>query len=192
MQLTEKYEYWMELETSYALTKFSPQQQLPYLKAGITRGNFSFMTSVMNYVQRAAIFTREMKNQQDALGLQVALNLGKTAHNLVALDATIAAYYLDRPHIASGMTTFSALATHLMPKTPPTIEDIDATKTRRRAQFSTMQMLQDGHHIQTLRHVLQGEAQDAANIFTGAAEIYGWPTPGERTGPARSWDIPAA
>jgi hypothetical protein len=190
MNLPEKYEHWMEIESSYALDKFSAAQQYPYFEEGVARGDFSFMVSAINYLQRARLFARGVRGPDDPVGLQVVQSLGKAANNLVALDATAYSYSHDRKSFVwSEVETFNLLSGVVEVGPAPQTETIASSVWYRKILFEELQRLQDAGDMDMFHTVLDGELLLASNDFVSAAEMYGWVEPGRSSGNISAWNI---
>jgi hypothetical protein len=191
MTIGERYEQWMELETSYSLQKFKPSEQYPYWAAGITRGSFSYKSSALTYMVRALSIARLHPQINFAGGLSLALNLGKAAHNLVAMEATARSYSEDGGRgilIASELDAFSRLAEGVQANVPYDEGHIMATQVERRDLFAQLQSFQDAGDLPTFHAHLYPELQFAANQFVSAAEHYGWPEPGDTRRGVKPWN----
>lgn len=190
MNLTGKFERWMELETSYALTKIKPVEQYPYWEQGITRGSYSFRSSALSYVQRARAITRVLEEIPQASGINMVQALGKAAHNLVALEATGRSYYdSKRTQIAASLETVAVLSEHIHPDVAVGLSHLDETYQKRRWLFSHLQYWQDEKDMKTFHRQLLPEMHIAADQFVSAAELYGWPEPGISSGNAGLWKL---
>ena len=189
MNIAERYEHWMGVESSYAFSKYGPAEQYPYVEAGVARGSFSYKISILNYLQRALKFSEALNAYgDDRIGLQVVQSLGKSAHNLVALEASARAYYSGSPiQVATGFDTFYALADRLNVTVPYDTDSIIKAQLRRRQLFDGLQIAQDGGDMAAFHELLQPEMQLAANHFASAAETYGWPEPGYPSGNITPW-----
>lgn len=191
MNVPEAFEHWMEVETSYALSKFSPADQYPYLVEGVTRGSFSFQSSALGYMRRACTIAEVLEEVPEVSGLRLVQMLGKAAHNLVALDATAKSYNSDmRSQIAAGFDTIHRLAQQVAPDVAYSSNIIDAATIRRRSLFSVLQTLQDEQNWPAFHGLLGLEMQLAADQFVSAAENYGWPKPGFSSGNVEPWTAP--
>jgi hypothetical protein len=187
MKVGERFEHWMQTETSYALSKFGPDEQYPYWEAGITRGSFSFRSSALNYMRRAVLAAEGVAVMPE-LGLKVVQNLGKAAHNLVAMDATATAYHAGRTgQIAAGFDRFYELSSDLFGTAPVGRDDILAAEENRRRIFTELQSAQDSGNIGQFHDILGPELHFAAQQFVSAAELYGWVVPGRTSGEIVSW-----
>lgn len=179
----------MEVETSYALGKFSAAKQYPYWVAGVSRGEFSFEVSALNYMTRAQLFANSVSGSYDPLGLQLVQCLGKAAHNLVAMDSTGYSYNHGGGRlIGSSVETFNQLAGQLELTNAPDADEIAAASAARRDVFASLQESQDAGDMIGFHLLLRPELQYAANQFTTAAETYGWPAPGASSGNIEPWN----
>ena len=188
MSIPEKFVGWMELETSYAQSKFTAVEQYPYFEQGVARGDFSFRESALSYLRRAQVFRREVSEQDDELWVQVARNLGKAAHNLVALEATARTYHSSRGRlIATELDTFHTLSRTIRICEPPEAGELQAGEDMRKVSFGLMQAAQDQGDMPVFHVALQREMRTATNQFISVAEQYGWPMPGKPDNPSAIW-----
>lgn len=171
----------MATETSYALTKYPPSAQYPYWEAGITRGSFSFRSSALSYLHRAITRAEVIEAFPQTKGgrLELVLNLGKAAHNLVTMDAVGKAHSAGKVgQVAAGFDMFYELAQGLSTDAPVDWRSLkDATRVRRET-FDQLQGLQDAGDHEEFHALLREELEISANQFVSAAELYGWPEPG--------------
>jgi hypothetical protein len=194
MNTAEKFEHWMEVESSYALEKFkdedgrhNPAFQYPYVTQGIANGSFSFKSSALTYLRRAEI-QAGMAARGPNLGL--VQFLGKATHNLVVMDAAVAAYYAGTPtQLARQVSTFGRLAEGLATDADISFNGIVDAETSRREWFEKLQRLQDAGNISGLLADVQPELEYAASQFATAALRNGWPEPGLASGNAEPWHI---
>lgn len=188
MSLGEKFEQWMEIESSYALGKFPVASQYPYWEAGVTRGHFSFRDSALNYLRRAEAFSEEAEVGERG-GLQLVQSMGKAAHNLIALDAAAWTHESRRGlFIAREVGTISSVAAGLEVYDPITPEQIRWTTGDRREIFDELQVFQDQENMEEFLHMLDQEIRFAADQFATVAKTYGWPTPGVSSGEISPWN----
>jgi|GEM_PF-2626299 len=180
--VADKFEHWMQAETSYALQKFSPDTQYAYFDQGVARGSFSFKASALNYMARAALFE---KNRADIpeIGLKVTQSLGKATHNLIALDAVAGASWLGRgKQLRYLVEVADLIGSNLRVGRAPTFRGIQRTQQIRGDHFDRLQAYQDENNVDEFQHTLQHEIQIATNMFVSAAQAYGWPEPGRTSG----------
>lgn len=190
MNVSEKFTHWMELETSYALSKFPAETQYPYWEEGVTRGHFSFMVSALNYVRRARIFADSVENFQDPLGVQLAQSLGKAAHNLVAMSSTANSYTHGKSiQVSSAVDLINTLASDIEVGLPPDAEELANTELNRKKLFLELQELQDSNQIEQFQVTLYPELALASSQFVSAAEHYRWSRPGLSSGNHLDWDF---
>lgn len=179
----DRWATWLDIETSYALTKFTTAEQLSYFEAGVKRSDFSFADSAVGYLNRAAL--------RPHISLRVVQEIGKSAHNHMACaavarvwarkqDALIPAYFdiQDewRAEIEKGEVE----------PISPTAEVV----ADQFGEFGVLQRIQDAGNVEGFDNFLMVTSLPIHAGFICLAETVGWPTPGiSSSEDVRVWDI---
>jgi hypothetical protein len=184
----------MEAETGYASAKFTAAQQYAAWEQGVRSGSFSFHSSAMSYMHRALGRVYISPNLQGAGALRFVQDLGKAAHNLVAMQATALSYTEDGGNdrlIPTELDLFEQLAVEVRQDLPVRWADIEIAKAERSKVFTRLQELQNSHDVAGFIEVLHPELVFAGSQFVSAAETHGWPEPGWKSGEVTLWEAAA-
>jgi hypothetical protein len=174
----DRWATWLDIENSYAVTKFDTATQMHYFRIGVSRGDFSWMSSAVGYLNRAVLRSEGGTPIPDAEH-RVVQEVGKAAHNHIACAAagrlalvggnSLIAAYLDvqdewRNALAAG--SFLPVTLH-----PTTVQ-------AQLQAFGELQAAQDTGSADVFAQQARAMSLPLHAAFINAAETYGWPQPG--------------
>jgi hypothetical protein len=186
----DRWATWLDTEESYAVTKFETAVQMRYFRIGVSRGDFSWMSSAVGYINRASLRSQGGAPIPGA-ELRVVQELGKAAHNHIACAAVgrlaathgnslIAAYLDVQDEWRRALNTRDVVPLALGPRAVAT--QLEAFRNLQEAQDTGSPEVFEG---QVLRMSLP-----VHTAFIHAAETYGWPQPGlSSTADAVPWKV---
>jgi hypothetical protein len=176
----DRWATWLDIETSYAVTKIETSTQLRYFRSGVSRGDgdTSWMSSAVSYISRASLRS-PVGVPLPGTELRVVQELGKAAHNHIACAAVgrlaathgnslIAAYLDVQDEWRRALNTRDVVPLGLGPRAVAT--QLEAFRDLQEAQDTGSPEVFEG---QVLRMSLPVHVS-----FINAAENYGWPQPG--------------